>query len=442
MTKSKYLIIGNSTAAIAAVEAIRSNDQAGTITLVSDEPYHTYSRPLISYLLEGKTTEEKMIYRDLSFYKSNSIRTLFGIKAEKLDVAKKTVTLADGSQEKYDKLLLATGSIPFIPPTPGCPEVNSGHGVYTFIKKADALALLENVHKDTAVVVVGGGLTGVKATEGLIHLSDDITMVELAGRILPVALDSQASDIFKQRLQSAGVKVNCDTSVAEVLTSDSGNVTAVRLSDGRTIKCDVLVLSIGVRPNLSLIKDTSIAVKRGIVIDQSCQTSVPDIYSAGDCVESFDLTDKVNRILAILPNAYYQGKVAGNAMSEGKKKHSVPVSDDDKYSGTYPINATSFIGLPLITAGKTNPPEDFIARPGVEVIINRQDENYRKLVIENNKLIGFILIGFEYTKRAGILTSLLRSERDLSTVADIRTQAPELMIFPQKERTELLFTKG
>ena len=175
VTPVKYLIIGNSAAGVAAVEAIRQYDKTGSLAVVSDEPWHTYSRPLISYLLEGKTTQEKMRYRGDSFYQTYSVETHLGVRAEKLDTKKRTVALSDGSVLEYQKLLLATGSVPFVPPMNGCPAPNTGKGVYTFIKLADALALQETVTATTQVVVVGGGLTGVKATEGLLHLTKNIS---------------------------------------------------------------------------------------------------------------------------------------------------------------------------------------------------------------------------------------------------------------------------
>ncbi len=439
MNASKYLIIGNSTAAVAAVEAIRAQDSVGTVTMVSDEPHFTYSRPCISYLLEGKTTLEKMRYRRDSFYEEMNVRTLFGLRAEKIDTKQKTVTLADGSIESYEKLLLATGSVPFVPPTDGCPAVNTGKGAYTFIKLDDALALARDVTSDSHVVVIGGGLTGIKAVEGLLHHTKNITVVEFAPRVLPVALDEKASEIVQNRLTDAGVSLRCGHVVKKVLTDSEGKVSSVMIGNpqdandsGVEPPCDVLVISIGVRPNLSLVKDTEIqaAQRSGIVIDSFCQTTVPDVYAAGDCVDSRDLTNGFNHVLAILPNAYAQGKTAGCAMSGGKIRH----------EGAFPINATSFLGLPLITAGMTNVKPDVLARPDTEVIAECCGENYRKLVICGNVLTGFVLMGPEATKRAGIFTALLREKRDLATVpTDIRTASPELLMFDRAERTAKLY---
>ncbi|MDO4575221.1 MAG: FAD-dependent oxidoreductase [Planctomycetia bacterium] len=426
MKRSKYLIVGNSTAAVGAVEAIRQYDTEGSLTIVSDEKHPVYSRPLISYLLEEKTTVEKMKYRDDDFYQTHGIRLLSGIRATSLDPVKKRVTLSDGTVEEYEKLLLATGSVPFLPPTPGCPEVNTGKGVFTFIKLDDALALRQTLTPESRVVVVGGGLTGVKATEGILHTTRHVTMVELAPRVLPMALDDDASQVIQKRLTDAGVTVCCGASVAQVETTPEGCVSGVVLTDGRTIPCDVLVLSIGVRPNVALLEGTTIRKNRGIVIDRQGQTSVPDIYAAGDCVESLDRTDNQYRILAILPNAYRQGKIAGTSMAGG--------TDADQ--GTFPINATSFLGLPLITAGLSNPRET----AGLEIVVTSEEQNYRKLVLRDGKLVGFILLGYEVTKRAGIFTSFLRDGTDLATLsADIRTASPELLLLDRATRTAKIY---
>ena len=258
------------------------------------------------------------------------------------------------------------------------------------------------------------------------HLTKNISLVELAPRILPNALDTAASDIVKRRLESAGVTINCDASVSEVLTGADGNVSSVRLSDGRTIPCDVLVISIGVRPNVELTKGTDVAVERGILIDETCQTSVPDVFAAGDCVVSHDLTDDSKRILAILPNAYQQGKTAGAVMA----------GQDRTDKGARPINATSFIGLPLITAGKTSLTAEQAAEQGITIAVDSEGENYRKLVIQNDRIIGFILLGAAYTKRAGILTDLLNRQVPLSSVGAGVLQTPELLLFDKAERLQ------
>ena len=320
-----YVIIGNSTAAIGAVEGIRAYDREGSITLITSEPYHTYSRPLISYLLLGKTTEEGMRYREADFYEKNGCTLLLGQTATRLDPAQKRVMLASGKSVPYDKLLVATGSAPFVPPMEGLETVK--HKT-TFGSLDDAKTLEAMITKESRVLIVGAGLIGLKCAEGILDRVQSLTVVDLAPRVLSSILDDQASDLIRAHLEAKGIRFYLGQSVS-AFTPDGAALTS-----GETIGFDVLVLAVGVRANTSLIKDAGGAVGRGITVNLHMETTLPDVYSAGDCTESEDCSTGAIKIMALLPNAYMQGKCAGSR----------PAGPDVCFDKAIPMNSIGLFG--------------------------------------------------------------------------------------------------
>lgn len=255
----KYVIIGNSAAAIGTIQGIRLVDQTGQIVVISDEKYHTYSRPLISYWLKEQVTEENMRYRGEDFYEKNDVDTLFETRVTKINPDKKTVTIENGNEISYDRLMVATGSKPFVPPMEGLDKVAKK---FTFMKLDDAKAVREAVTEGAKVLIVGAGLIGLKAAEALEHYGADMTVIDLADRILPSILDSEASAIMQKHIESKGVKFILGTSVKEF--SESSAV----LQNGDTVQFDMVILAVGVRPNTELIAEAGGTVNRGIVTDR------------------------------------------------------------------------------------------------------------------------------------------------------------------------------
>jgi len=393
----KYIIIGNSAAAIGTVEAIRRIDADGELIIISDEPYHTYSRPLISYYLAGKVSEEKMHYRDLDFYEKNRVTKKFGVRVEDILPAEKKVLLADGEQISYDKLLIATGGTPFIPPLKG----GDKKGVYTFIKFDDVKNISEELNEVKNILIIGAGLIGLKAAEGLASEERKITVVELAERILPAILDEQASKLVQKHLEKKGISFNLGTSVSELRGEE--RVSSALLADGEELPADLVVVAVGVRPNTSCLGCAEIKINRGILIDEYCRTSDPDIYAAGDVSEGFDMLFQEQRVLPILPNAYRQGEAAGLNMA-GK---------ETVFKGGFAMNSIGFFGLPMITAGIIKPEGDEYFQ---ESCLDEEKKIYRKLVIKDNRIKGFILLND--IDRAGILTGMMNEEIDVSPFLD------------------------
>lgn len=404
----KYVIIGNSAAAVGCIEGIRQEDKTGPITVVTDEPYHTYSRPLISYLLLGKTDEERMKYRPDGFYEENGVTLLAGKRAEKIDPESKTVLLDDGQALSYDKLLVAAGSRPFVPPIKGLDGVENA---FTFMTLDSAKALEKALGPDKRVLILGAGLIGLKCAEGIAGRVGSLTVADLADHILPSILDSEAAAMVQRHIEDHGVSFL----LGDGVDSFEGN-TAV-LKSGKKVPFDLLVICVGVRPNTSLVSEAGGEVARGIRVDPGCATTIPDVYAAGDCTESFDVSSGQERILALLPNAYMQGRCAGTNMAGGEAV----------YDHAIPMNAIGFFGYHVLTAGTYTG----------EIYRSAEGCSLKKLFYENDRLKGYILLGD--VARAGIYTSLIRKETPLSSIDfALICEKPQLMAFTREERKEML----
>ncbi len=390
----KYVIIGNSAAAVGCIEGLRKYDRAGSITVISDETHHVYSRPLISYYLAGKVKPENMVYRKKDFYEKNNVTVKFGTKAVSIDPKAKKVALDNGESVAYDKLLIATGSSPFVPPTNGLAKQSN---VFTFLKYDDALGIEKLIGPQSRVVVVGAGLIGLKAAEGLAPVTGSVHVVELAPRVLPMILDEQAAAPVQKRLEENGITFHLGVTVETVVGEDK--VEKVILKDGTELSCDVLVMGVGVRPNVAEAKAAGVEVNRGIIVDDAMRTSVPDIYAAGDVTEGVDLITGERKIMALWPNAYAQGRAAAYDMCGAK----------EEFHGVFPMNAVGFFGLSMITAGVQG-------GDGVEVQAKTNPETgaTKRFFVKDDRLVGMILVGD--VDRAGIYTYLISEKIPLSSL--------------------------
>ncbi len=400
----KYVIIGNGTAAVGTIEGIRSIDSEGSITVISREDRHVYSRPLISYYLEGKTDLERIKYRPDSFYTDNRCEVLFGTEAMSIDPVAKTVSTSNGQTIPYDVLCVAAGSGPFVPPFEGLDTVEKKFG---FMTLSDALALEKVLSKDAKVMIVGAGLIGLKCAEGIRDRVGSITVCDLADRVLSSILDADCAAVVMNHLEKEGLSfLLSDTAVRF-----EGNKAVMK--SGRTVPFDVLILTVGVRANTGLVKDAGGLVNRGIVVNSKMETTLKDVLAAGDCAEGFDSSTGTNRVLAILPNAYMQGHTAGVNMAGGSIELTTSI----------PMNSIGFFGLHMMTAG---------AYVG-EMKEIRSENSLKRFFVKDGCLKGYIMIGD--TGRAGILTALVREQTPLSSVDfDLAEGVASNMIFSREAR--------
>ncbi|WAM34158.1 NAD(P)/FAD-dependent oxidoreductase [Caldicellulosiruptor morganii] len=392
----RYVIIGNSVAACGCIEAIRKVDTQNPIVVISDERYRVYSRPLISYYLAGKVDESKMYIRDEDYYEKHKVETLLGKRAISVDFKNKEVILDDESKIKYDRLLIATGGKPFVPPTKGFELKN----VFTFIKFDDVKAIDEAIKGGAKkAVVIGAGLSGLKAAEALVKRGLEVTVVELANRILGSILDLEASKIVQAELEKHGIVFKLETSVDEIMGAD--RVERVRLKNGEVLDSDIVVFAIGVVPNIDFLKGTELKINRGIVVDDHMRTNIEDVYAAGDCAEGYDFVFEQQRVIPIWSNAYNQGETAGYNMAGVEKT----------FDRGFPMNSIGFFDVHMITAGIVMPNSD-----DIEVLVkhDREKNAYRKIYIKNGRVLGFMFINS--IDRAGMITNMIKEGLNVESI--------------------------
>jgi NADPH-dependent 2,4-dienoyl-CoA reductase/sulfur reductase-like enzyme len=294
---------------------------------------------------------------------------------------------------------------------------------YTFMTLDSARALEKVITKKSRVLIIGGGLIGMKCAEGIAERAGHVTVVEMMPRVLPTVLDEEGAAIIQKQMELHDIRFILGDSVKTFTPGSSENGEKPRggsalLNGGDTIGFDILIAAVGVRPNTQLVSDAGGLVEKGIVVDAKCATTLPDVFAAGDCTESDDISFGKRRILALLPNAYMQGETAGINMAGGEKS----------FDTAFPVNAAGFFDLHLVTAGSYT---------GEALFVPTKDSPYRKFFIENDLLKGFIIIGD--TARAGIYTALIRDKTPLSSIDFERIKtAPQLMAFSKAKRTEIL----
>ncbi len=410
----QYVIIGNGVAAAGTIEGIRSLDNEGRITVISAEHYPVYCRPLISYYLEGKTDLDKMQrYRDADFYEKNGCEVLYGKQAVGLDPAAKVVTLDDGSTLPYDSVCVDSGSAPFVPRFDGLDGVEKK---FSFMTIDDTLALEGAISPVSKVLIIGAGLIGLKCAEGLHGRAASITVCDLASRVLSSILDDDCAAIMQKHLEANGISFL----LGDTAAAFEGN-TAI-MQSGRKVDFDVLVLAVGVRANVALVKDNSGEVNRGIIVSDRLETSIGGVYAAGDFTEGMDISFGQRRVLALLPNAHMQGHTAGINMAGG----------DAIFDKGIPMSSIDFFGLHIMTAGSY-----FTEAEGGECYEERTETTLKRLFTKDGYLTGYILIG--NVERGGIYTSLIREKPPLDSINfDLLKKVTTLAAFSKESRGKIL----
>lgn len=406
----RYVIIGNGVAAAGCIEGIRAVDHDGSITVISAENYPVYCRPLISYYLEQKTDLQRMNYRAESFYADNHTTVLFGKNASEIHTDTKEIILEDGEKVAYDALCCCTGSSPFVPPMQGLDTVEKK---FSFMTIDDTLALEKAITPESRVLIIGAGLIGLKCAEGMHNRVKSITVCDLAPRVLSSILDDKCAAMMQKHLEANGIDFILGTSAKEFQSSHAV------MQNGAEVDFDVLVLAVGVRANTALIKNAGGNVNRGIVVDDACKTSLTDIYAAGDCTEYHDVSSDINKVMALMPNAYMQGHTAGVNMAGGEAA----------FDNAIPMNSIGFFGFHCHTAGSQ--PE------GCEMYEDADEKHIKRLFVKDDKLTGFMLLGQMH--RTGIYTALIRNQTPLSTVDFNRLRIePQLASMGNAYRSEVL----
>jgi len=387
---SYYLIIGSSVAGVAAAESIRKYDQKNSLTIITADTFPAFSRPLISYWLEGKVSDKDMFFQPEGFFSRKRIILRTGEKVQRINFARKLV-FTSRDNYRYQKLLIASGTSPVIPEIPGKDLA------LTFTGFSEVQKIKKNLSQIKSVVIAGAGFIGLKAAEAIKKHNKEVTIVELQDRVLPTLLDDDGAAIYQRHLTKHGIKIILRTAIQKIARHQ--NQYAVSLSNEKKISADLVIMAVGVKPRIDFIPQNTLKINRAIVVNKYLQTSQKDVYAAGDCTMAPELLSGQSGNIAIWPVAYRQGKIAGANMT-GEKII---------YEGSLAMNSVEVFGLPLISVGKT------LANPGeVQIIKSYRPEKmtYKKLLIQNNRLVGAIFIND--IDRAGIYTGLIREKVDLT----------------------------
>ena len=346
---------------------------------------------MISYYLEGKTTDETIWYKEDDYYEKNNFDLMLGKKVVSVDTSAKRLVLDDGSAVNYDKLFIGPGGTPFIPPTEGFNPDSPMMGTFTRFDDAKKMEKAAKMSKRKEAIVVGGGLIGLKASEGLRALGLHTTIVELLPRVLGLALDEVSGNITSKRLNENGIDTATGETVTKINLDESGNPVSVLLKSGKELPADIVVVGVGVRPNVGFLEGSGIKIDRGIIVDKTMMTNVKDVYAGGDAAVIYDILNKRPNIIAIVPLACEEGRVAGTNMAGVYRE----------YPGGMGLNSVEIYGLPIVTIGLTNPSNET-----QNVYVFQDDKIYRKLVYDGEVLVGAILLGD--ISGSGILSAIIR----------------------------------
>jgi nitrite reductase (NADH) large subunit len=369
MSKTRLVVIGNGMAGVACVEQILRHSQEFDVTIFGEERHVNYNRILLSSVLAGEKQLDEIILNPLEWYAEHGIALRLGVRIAAIDPRAKTVTGEDGSVTPYGKLILATGSSPFMPPIAGIHK----DGVYAFRNIEDTEALIARSAPGKKAVVIGGGLLGLEAARGLQVQGCDVTVVHLMDRLMERQLDSRGGALLKDKMERLGVRVLVGKSTEAIL--GNGHAQGVRFAGGEEIPADVVVVAAGIRPNSGLGVQAGLEVNRGIVVNDYMETSDPDIYAVGECTEHRGVC------YGLVAPLYEQGKVLAAAIAGNR---------DMAFEGQAPAAKLKIMGVDVFSAGEFDE-----GRPGVEAI-RYEDPGlgvYKKLVIENGRMAGVILVG-------------------------------------------------
>jgi nitrite reductase (NADH) large subunit len=363
----QYIILGNGVAGTTAAINIRKTDKQGEITIVSDEAYPFYSRIRLVDFVAGETDESGLVIYKNAWYEKNNIKLLLNTTVSDIDKEKKEIITSSADRIEYDKLLFATGGISFIPPITGVDK----KGVFSLRTLKDAIGIKQYAEHAEKVVIIGGGVLGLELGNSLRKTGHKVTAVEFFPRMLPRQIDTEGAEILKIQLENMGFTLHYGAKTTEIFGKDK--VEGIKLENGKMIDCDMALISAGVKANTELAEKLELKHNKGILVKDTMETDIPDIFAAGDLIEHKGM------FYGIWPAAEKQGEIAGINMAGGNAV----------YSGTIPSNILKIAGIDLVAIG------DIDLDGKLDSIIEKDKEKfiYRKLVVKDNIIVGSILLG-------------------------------------------------
>lgn len=392
MQKEKLVLIGNGMAGIRTIEELLAlTPDKYEITVFGAEPYGNYNRIMLSPVLSGEKTVEQIMLNDRSWYQEHGITLHAGKTITKIDRARRKVIADDGTEAEYDRLLLATGSMPFIIPIPG----HDLDGVLGFRDIYDVDRMLQAAQNHKHAVVIGGGLLGLEAANGLLKQGMEVTVVHLLDTLMERQLDKPAADLLRGALEQRGLRFEMQAQTEAILGED--RVTGVRFRDGRELPADLVVMAVGIRPNIELAKRSGLHSERGIVVSDTMQTFDPRVYAVGECVQHRGNT------FGLVAPLFEQAKVCANHLAGYGIARYVQNITSTKLKVT---------GIDLFSAG------DYQGGEGCEEIVLQDPSQgvYKKLVVKDNQVRGAVLYGD--TIDGAWYFQLMREGSDISALRD------------------------
>ncbi len=384
----RLVVVGNGMAGVGCVEQILKHAAKFEITIFGEETHVNYNRILLSSVLAGEKAADDIVLNSLEWYRQNDIQLRLGVRVSGIDVNAKTVTGDDGSVTPFDKLLLATGSNPLIPPMEGVKK----EGVYVFRNLDDTRALLDRATKGVKAVVIGGGLLGLEAARGLQVQGCEVTVVHLMDTLMERQVDFAGGGYLKTKMECLGVKVLLERNTAAILGNEK--VEGVAFKDGSSIGAEMVVIAAGIRPNADLARKAGLQVNRAVVVNDFMETSHPDVFAVGECVEHKGIC------YGLVAPLLEQGKVLAATITGNK---------GPRYEGSVSAAKLKIMGVDVFSAG------DFSEKaPGTDVV--RYEDAalgvYKKLTLRDGKLAGAILVGD--TSDSHRYMDWLRTQTDLT----------------------------
>ncbi len=394
MKKLKLVMIGNGMAGVRTLEElIKLSPELYDITVFGSEPHPNYNRILLSPVLAGEQTFDDIVLNQRSWYADNNIKLLLGRKVTQINRSQRLVTANDGSTALYDRLLIATGSTPFMLPIPG----NKLEGVIGYRDIADTQMMMDTAQTHSHAVVIGGGLLGLEAANGLKLRGMDVTVVHIGQTLLERQLDSTAGKLLQKSLEDRGLKFMLSKQTTELLDNGQGRVCAVKFTDGDVIAADLVVMAAGIRPNTQLAEASGIACNRGILVNDTLQTFDPRIYAIGECA------NHRGTAYGLVAPLFEQAKVCANHLAQ---------LGYSRYQGSVTSTKLKVTGIDLFSAG------EFIGSEGTETITLSDPIGgiYKKLVIRDDVLVGACLYGD--TADGGWYFRQIREKHNISQARD------------------------
>lgn len=364
----KVIVVGNGLAGVISAKTIRELSKDVGIDVFALERYHYYPRPNLIQFLAGNISLERVFAFSKEWYGSQRIRVHLETPVTGIFPQSKEVEIEGKRKEKYDALLLATGSFPFIPPFEGADK----KGVFVLRTLDDAYEILEFLENHRKVALIGGGLLGLEIARAIKQRNAEVEVVEFFDRLLPRQLDDEAASLLKTQIENMGIKVRLGVATQEIM--GEGSVKGLKFKGGGETKAEMAIVAAGIRPDIQMAKEAGLETDRGVVVDDFLQTSHPDIYAAGDNVQH------KGKIWGIIPASFDQARVAAfNIM--GQKK---------EYQGTVPSNTLKVVGIDVASIGLVNPEGE-----GYEQIrMERKEEGiYKKVVLQKGSIVGAIWMG-------------------------------------------------